>query len=324
VSAIPSIVGGIGECETVETAAHLGAIYTPLPMPAIESTKKKHSDLIYDVGMCKGEDADFYLKKGFRVIGFEADPDLTERCRIRFSREIGEGRLTLVVGAIVERTDVNKSQSVKFYQNKNIPVCGTIRGDWAHRNELLGAPSDTIEVKTVDFESCLRQYGVPYYLKIDIEGSDTICLRALLNFTERPDYVSIESEKVTFAKLLEEFYLFKELGYTAFKAVQQHGISSQIEPAESREGVYANHAFPAGASGLFGEDLPGKWKNYDEILAEYKLIFRLYRLFGDSGKLNGYFFSNPLKRGLRKLLGRQIPGWYDTHARHSSHVSNIQ
>ena len=161
-------------------------------------------------------------------------------------------------------------------------------------------------------------------MKIDIEGSDTICLRALLDFAERSDYVSIESEKVSFVKLLEEFHLLKELGYTAFKAVQQQGISSQIEPAESREGVYANYTFPEGASGLFGEDLPGEWKNHDEIFAEYRLIFRLYQLFGDAGKLNGYFFSNPLKRGLRKLLGRQIPGWYDTHARHSSHVHHTE
>ncbi len=37
---------------------------------------QKYDDLIYDVGMHKGEDADYYLKKGFRVIGFEAIPEL--------------------------------------------------------------------------------------------------------------------------------------------------------------------------------------------------------------------------------------------------------
>ena len=36
----------------------------------------KHKDLIYDVGMHKGEDTEFYLRKGFRVIAIEADPDL--------------------------------------------------------------------------------------------------------------------------------------------------------------------------------------------------------------------------------------------------------
>ena len=268
-------------------------------MPEIESTRR-HADLIYDVGMHKGEDSDFYLKKGFRVIGFEADPDLMEHCRNRFSREIDQGRLTLVEGAIVEHTEQTTAESVRFYQNKNNSVWGTIQGDWARRNETLGASSDTIEVKTVDFANCLRQYGVPYYLKVDIEGSDAICLRALVNFEQKPDYVSIESEKVTFAKSLEEFHLFRKLGYTAFRAVQQEGISSQVAPAECREGFYVDYKFLEGASGLFGEDLPGKWKNYDEILVEYKIIFLLYNLFGDYGKLNSYFFSKAVKEALRK------------------------
>ena len=50
----------------------------------------KHSNLIYDVGMNKGEETDFYLKKGFRVIGFEANPNLTESCRKRIKLAVRE------------------------------------------------------------------------------------------------------------------------------------------------------------------------------------------------------------------------------------------
>ena len=288
-------------------------------MPEIELTTRC-PNLIYDVGMHKGEDTDFYLKKGFRVIGFEADPDLVAHCRNRFQMEIEQGRLTIVEGAIVEHAEGLTAQNVRFYQNKNNSVWGTIQGDWARRNETLGAPSSAIAVRTVDFASYLRRYGVPYYLKIDIEGSDAVCLRGLIDFDQKPDYVSIESEKVTFAKLLEEFQLLRKLGYTAFQAVQQDGISSQAEPEECREGFFADYEFQEGASGLFGEDLPGKWKNYREILAEYKIIFLLYKFFGDRGKLNSYFFSNRLKKFIQKRLRRPIPGWYDTHARHSAHV----
>jgi hypothetical protein len=31
-----------------------------------------HPDLIFDVGFHRGEDTDFYLKKGFRVVAVEA------------------------------------------------------------------------------------------------------------------------------------------------------------------------------------------------------------------------------------------------------------
>ena len=37
-------------------------------------------DLIFDVGLHHGDDAAYYLSKGFRVVGIEANPQLAERC----------------------------------------------------------------------------------------------------------------------------------------------------------------------------------------------------------------------------------------------------
>ncbi len=58
------------------------------------------SDLIFDIGLHRGEDTDFYLKKGFRVAAFEADPNLVAHCKARFRDAISEGRLQIVEGAI--------------------------------------------------------------------------------------------------------------------------------------------------------------------------------------------------------------------------------
>ena len=35
-------------------------------------------NLIFDIGMHIGQDTEFYLKKGFRVVAIEADPTLAE------------------------------------------------------------------------------------------------------------------------------------------------------------------------------------------------------------------------------------------------------
>lgn len=279
----------------------------------------KQGDLVYDVGMHKGEDTDYYLKKGFNVIGFEADPDLAAYCRSRFPDEIENGKLIVVEGAIVERPPgETKASTVKFYKNKDKSVWGTVTGDWAHRNELLGASSEIIEVPVVDFSECLEKYGIPHYLKIDIEGMDTVCLRALVNFEQRPDYISIESEKVSFAKLVDELNLLAQLGYASFQAIQQNGIPHQIEPNPSEEKRYVGYQFQKGSSGLFGKDLPNEWKSYNKILNEYKIIFIQYKLFGDHGKLKKYFIGKVLKKVLSMILRRPVPGWYDTHAKHSA------
>ena len=57
-------------------------------------------DLIYDVGMHTGEDTEFYLRKGFRVVGIEANAQLCEECAHKFSVAIGSGQLQIINKAI--------------------------------------------------------------------------------------------------------------------------------------------------------------------------------------------------------------------------------
>jgi len=59
------------------------------------------SELIYDVGMDNGDDSEFYLSKGFRVVAVEADPDLCRAAEERFEPFIRSGQLTIVNRAIV-------------------------------------------------------------------------------------------------------------------------------------------------------------------------------------------------------------------------------
>ena len=286
------------------------------------TSAEAHEDLVYDIGMHKGEDTDYYLKKGFRVIGFEADPDLIEYCKSRFLEAIERGRLIIVEGAIVEQqSDETAGRTVKFYKNLENSVWGTVNDAWARRNERLGTHNHIVEVKAIDFTKCLEKYGVPYYMKIDIEGSGTICLKSLLGFGLKPSYISVESEKVIFERLREELSLLQRLGYDKLRAVQQENVNHQAEPTSSGEGVYVGHAFQQGSSGLFGKDLPGRWKNEGQILGEYRIIFTLYRLFGDDSLLNKLVIGRLCMRVLKRALRRPLPGWYDTHARHSSVAS---
>ena len=70
-------------------------------------------DLVYDVGLHKGEDTEYYLKKGFRVIAIEANPQLISECKARFREAIALGRLQIVEGAIAPASAGN---TVIFYK----------------------------------------------------------------------------------------------------------------------------------------------------------------------------------------------------------------
>src|SRR4029450_4220105 len=152
----------------------------------------KYHDLIYDVGMHKGEDTEFYLRKGFRVIAFEANPELIGLCRVRLRRFIDQAQLKIVEGAIVDMDAIEAGQKrVRFYKNHQDSVWGTVCADWAERNSRLGTTSSVIEVDVINCVDAMQENGVPHFLKIDIEGADMVCLKALRHFQERPDYVSI-------------------------------------------------------------------------------------------------------------------------------------
>lgn len=268
-------------------------------------------DLVYDLGLHKGEDTDYYLKRGFRVVAIEADPELAALNRQRFADEIDSGRLVLVEGAVSDTAD----DQVTFFRNVDHSVWGTVVKSWAERNSRLGTGSVEVTVRVVRLGELFERYGAPYYLKIDVEGMDLVALKTLLDSSARPTYVSIESEKIDFGRLQEEFDVFEQLGYDEFAVVEQWGAFLQRVPTDSHEGRPIDHVFEPGSSGLFGSDLRVEWVDRAEAERRYRSIFRSYRLFGDDSVFARVPRLRAWKERLEWRLRRPLPGWYDTHAR---------
>jgi FkbM family methyltransferase len=273
-------------------------------------------DLVFDLGLHKGEDTAFYLKKGYRVVAVEADPDLAAACRHRFRPEIDRGALHIIEGAIVAVND-RRDGYVKFYKNPQESLWGSTDAAWRDRNARLGAPSTEIEVPRLDFGAILRRHGMPYYMKIDLEGADRLALGYLQDFDTRPRYLSLEDEKVDFSRLLADLDLLWRLGYRKFRAVQQSDIPTRHYDGHDRLGRPISHQFERGASGPFGADLAGlddRWMTRDELVVEYKWIFEMYRTFGDDSPCAQDRSLSELRLELERRLQRPLPGWYDTHA----------
>lgn len=267
------------------------------------------ANLIFDAGAHQGEDTEFYLRKGFRVVAIEASPRLAAALDQRFAAEIASGRLVVIQAAIAEHNG-----RVNFFENTRNSVWGTIRPDWAERNSRVGAPSRRIEVDGITFDTLLHRFGIPYFLKVDVEGADMLCLEALRSFAAKPRYVSFESTKTSWKELVAEFDLLRSLGYHRYKVVPQHTVETQVPPSPAREGRYVEHRFPAGASGQFGAEAPGEWVDRARALAAYYPIFMLYALFGHDGLTTKYPFLKAELAGYFPAPAPAMVGWYDTHA----------
>jgi FkbM family methyltransferase len=276
-------------------------------------------NLIFDVGMHEGEDTDYYLQKGFDVVAFEANPELIAKCKGRFRDALQHGQLRIAEGAIAPRS---VGEKVTFYKNA-YSIWGTIDQGWAARNEMLGANSEKIEVPRVDIGDAFRTFGIPYYLKIDIEGADALVLDELKTCHERPHCLSIETEKVSYEALRADVVRLRDLGYTKFKAVQQETVPGTVLKTKTLDGASLEYVFQHHASGPFGDDISQPWRDQDGVLREYKTIFRNYRFFGDYSvltKLDGSRRGEQIKEAVAALYklstghSGPLPGWHDLHA----------
>jgi FkbM family methyltransferase len=278
---------------------------------AVSDPLGRVDDLVYDVGMHKGEDSAFYLARGYRVVAFEANADLVAECRERFAAEIAAERLSIIEGAITASTE----PTVRFYKHP-VSTWGTTVDEIDARN-LLVAGSETVEVPTIDFAATLTQTGIPSFMKIDIEGSDMLCLEALLDFEERPQSVSIEGHKTDWAKLEEQFSLLERLGYDRFAVVQQGGIRGRELITRKLDGSELTFRFEQDASGGFGWDV-GPWLGRAAALKRYKRVFLGYRLLGAESFLRRTRIGRRLYGAAHRRIARPLPGWFDTHAARSS------
>jgi FkbM family methyltransferase len=255
-------------------------------------------ELIFDVGLHRGEDTAYYLDSGYRVVGIEADPGLIEQAAETFAAQLSTGSLVLVHCAISDRDG-----SAEFHLSKT--------SEWNSLNKAVAERRDPVDrIVTVPgrrLGDLFVTYGVPLYCKIDIEGHDAVCLSTLHASPELPAFISVETEcvgaeeRLTDDQALETLRQLKALGYDRFKLVDQWTLAVLEAPssdtmtrlgplrasARKRLCDRCGYDFRPGASGPFGDLLDGEWLDGDT--AQEALLYYRQRYFEYPG-VSGYGF----------------------------------
>lgn len=235
---------------------------------------------VFDLGFHNGDDTDYYLARGCRVIAVEANPYLAQAGATRFAEAIGTGRLTLINKAIAPGAG-----PVSFHIHRT-------NSDWSSCFEELvrsdGSEPETVQVEAISLHDLYREFGVPHYAKVDLEGCDVFTARQVFEYPEKPRYLSFETNKRDYAALFSYLYVS---GYKSFQLVNQ-----ALNPQRSAgpDHVAAGYRFTRFSSGPFGEDLPAdRWLDFDEALTRYIKY-----------------------KELKQLDNRELGlGWVDVHAR---------
>lgn len=281
-------------------------------------------DLVFDIGMHRGNDSAFYLALGYRVVGIEADPDLAAFARERFAREIVEGRMTVVEGAIAG-TD---SETVTFFQRDSLHGLGGM-GSIEFRPSIPGFDAvpvtGEVEVPVVDLSDCLERFGTPCYMKVDIEGAERFCLDSLATRANLPGYLSVEADRTGVAGVREQVEALGLLGYDGFQLRPQGEIQGAAFQGETRDGRPLEFVFEDPSSGPFGELLdPGGFVSAEVVIDGLLPSARLTSLKLRLRPLKQVPGFGRLMRGAALTVDRAIPlfEWYDLHARRSEVVTD--
>src|SRR5262249_34912271 len=101
-------------------------------------------------------------------------------------------------------------------------------------------------------------------------GCDAVCLESLRLFDARPNFISVESDKLSLAGVVKEIDCLVSLGYNRFQAVEQTEIGGTETPRPAREGRDVAYRFESGSSGAFGLELNRKaWKGRRSMILHY-------------------------------------------------------
>lgn len=243
-------------------------------------------ELVIDVGMNNGDDSAYYLAKGYRVVGIEANPALATHAAERLRQYVDQGDLNILNIAVADSEGV-----LPFWVCEDHHEWSSFDRGIASRD---GAKHHRIDVECRQFRSIIEQFGRPHAIKIDIEGHDLICAKDLKP-NQLPRYLSIEMGEA----VLRNLTWFRDLGFKGFKLINQRyflPVERRTEKVSRALGTLRDsrslpiralrrlgaHAlsnayfercrsgagwqFPSGSSGPFGEETKGSWQSFEELL----------------------------------------------------------
>jgi FkbM family methyltransferase len=136
----------------------------------------KAGDLVFDVGAHAGNRTRAFAALGCRVVALEPQPDFARLLRMLFARSSGVQVLEAAASERDGRIDLSVSERT--------PTVTTLDHPWREiRSREAGFAgvewNRAIEIDSATLDTLIARFGVPVFVKMDVEGSELRVLRGL-------------------------------------------------------------------------------------------------------------------------------------------------
>lgn len=169
-------------------------------------------DLAFDIGAHVGDRVAVFRGFGARVVAVEPQPALVKTLRLLYGRDRAVAIEPVAVG--------RKVGVLEFKLNVDNPTVSTASEEF--RRAADGAPgwegqawSRTIQVPARTLDALLTRYGMPAFIKIDVEGSEAEALAGLTRPSRALSFEFTTIQRDVAAACIERC---ARLGYTRYNA----------------------------------------------------------------------------------------------------------
>ncbi len=146
--------------------------------------------LCFDVGANVGDKTRHLRELGARVVAVEPVPQCIESLRLAFSNDLG--------GVSVVGKAVGANPGVLPLHVGDSSTISSLNPDWIARNGRLKGRqvSEIVNVEVTTLDALIREFGMPTFCKIDVEGYEAEVLKGLtskipaISFEFVPDNLS--------------------------------------------------------------------------------------------------------------------------------------
>lgn len=178
--------------------------------------------LIFDIGANSGNMVKIFKDVAEKVVAFEPNPVLIDELKNMFKND----------NVVIDSRGLSNEIGRKIFNISHVHTVSTFSQDWINKsrfsNDIRWDYPTEVEITTLD--KVIDEYGIPDYVKIDVEGYEYEVLTSLTKFLPETLFAFEWAEEMK-----DKIYLTVEhvnnLGYKSFAHTEKDEVlfDSQLE-----------------------------------------------------------------------------------------------
>ena len=165
----------------------------------------KTGDLFFDVGAHVGDKSQQFLNKKLKVLMIEPLPKCVEQLKLKFkdNKDI----------KILQKALGKKKGNINLMINSKVPTLSTMSDHWKKGRFSNQIWDSEILVEVTTLDELIKTYGLPSYIKIDVEGYE---LDVLMGLTQKAGIISFEFTSEFLDHSINCLNYLQKIGYEEF------------------------------------------------------------------------------------------------------------